>query len=134
MIYKSKIDAWLGLIILIVPAVTIITIIVEGISQTNLLALALMVLASLLTIWLMLATDYRFKDDKLVVRSGPFNWKIQLSDITHVKESRELIASPALSLDRLRIEYKGTFGAILISPENKQGFIAELESRRASSA
>lgn len=41
------------------------------------------------------------------------------------------LASPALSLDRLKIEY-GQGHWIMISPRDREGFLRELESRRSA--
>lgn len=74
-------------------------------------------------------TDYRFRDDSLHIRSGPFNWTIPVSGIRRIERSRSLVSGPALSLDRLLIRY-GKHDWILISPKDKEGFLSELESRR----
>jgi hypothetical protein len=67
------------------------------------------------------------------VRSGPFRWTIALDDIHAVTPSRDLRSGPALSLDRLRIEY-GPGREILISPRDQSGFLHDLEHRRLVSA
>lgn len=96
---------------------------------------ALVIAASLVALvvgfpaWLLAATHYTFDGHALRIRSGPFKWIIPYGDITAVKPSRSLLSGPALSLDRLRIEYRGN--SILISPVDRESFIRELESRRA---
>ncbi|MFC3199468.1 PH domain-containing protein [Parapedobacter deserti] len=42
-----------------------------------------------------------------------------------IEETRTLISAPAPSLDRLEIFYN-KFDSIVISPKDKQGFIADL--------
>ena len=84
-----------------------------------------------LPVWLFATTSYRFTDADLLVRSGPFRWRVPLREITSVRPSRDLLSSPALSLDRLRIDYaKRSF--ILISPRERDEFLRDLESRIAS--
>ena len=68
---------------------------------------------------------YEIRDTDLLVRSGPFRWKINLEDIRSIQPSHSLISSPALSLDRLEIRY-GSGQVILISPKDHAAFIDQL--------
>jgi len=61
----------------------------------------------------------------LEIRSGPFKWTIPLDAIKKVDPSRSLLSSPALSLDRLRIQYGGG-KSILVSPNDRDGFLAAI--------
>ena len=58
----------------------------------------------------------------LRVVSGPFRWRVPIADIQSVTPTRSLWSAPALSLDRLRINY-GNGRCILVSPADKQGFM-----------
>jgi hypothetical protein len=49
---------------------------------------------------------------------------IEIKDIEWIKTTKELISSPALSIDRLEINYKG--GRVLISPKDKKKFMDDL--------
>jgi len=40
-----------------------------------------------------------------MIHSMLFKWQINLSDIIKISENHNLISSPALSLDRLHIDY-----------------------------
>ena len=131
MIYKSKIDAWLVLVILGLPLGLLFGIAFGETTSTAelIIAVAAIGAVTLLFAWMVATTDYRFRDDSLHIRSGPLNWTIPLSGIRRIERSRSLIAGPALSLDRLLIHY-GKHDWILISPKDKDGFISELDSRR----
>lgn len=85
-------------------------------------------LTLLLPLWLVLDTNYTLTTDELLIRSGPFRWRIALGDVREVSPSHSWISSPALSLDRLRIRY-GTDRSILVSPREKQRFIDALRQR-----
>jgi hypothetical protein len=61
----------------------------------------------------------------LVVRSGPFKWCIPIADITSITPTSNPLSSPALSLDRLRIEY-GRGHLLMISPRDKEQFVRDL--------
>src|SRR5688572_13426675 len=64
-------------------------------------------------------TYYKITDDhRLFIKCGVFeSFDIHVDDIEWIKKSNELNNSPALSVDRLEIGYKG--GRILISPRDK---------------
>ena len=81
-----------------------------------------------LPLWLLRTTDYTLTDTHLRIRSGPFRWSVPLSDVRSVTATRNPLSSPALSLDRLRIEYGGT-RAVMVSPDDKDGFVNELRAR-----
>lgn len=87
----------------------------------------------LLPIWLVRTTVYVLSADRLDVRSGPFRWKVPLHEIRKISPSRNILSSPAFSLDRLRIDYgRGKF--ILISPAEREAFLRDLEARRGAVA
>ena len=81
--------------------------------------------------WVLAATDYTLTDTDLRVRSGPFRWRVPLHEIRSIAPTHNPLSSPALSLDRLRIEH-GERKWLMISPRDKDGFLRELESRRAA--
>lgn len=131
MIYKSKIDAWVVLILVGLPLGLLFGIAFsETVSMVELIIVGAATGAvTLLLAWTMATTDYRFRDGSLHIRSGPFNWTIPVSGIRRIEPSRSLVSGPALSLDRLLIHY-GKHDWILISPKDREGFLSELESRR----
>jgi hypothetical protein len=67
--------------------------------------------------------------DVLIVQSGPFKWKVPVAEITGITPTRNPLSSPALSLDRLRINY-GDGNSLMVSPEDKEKFIADLDKLR----
>jgi hypothetical protein len=80
-------------------------------------------------VWICTTTRYDLSRQSLIVRSGPFRWSIPLADIKSVTPTRNPLSSPALSLDRLRIEY-GQGRAIMISPSDKGAFVRALENHQ----
>ena len=81
--------------------------------------------------WLLTSTRYILESVRLTIHSGPFTWQVPVSDITKMYPTRNPLSSPALSLDRLCLEY-GRGKSIMISPDNKEQFIQDLEQRRAA--
>ncbi|MDX1605745.1 MAG: PH domain-containing protein [Candidatus Competibacterales bacterium] len=80
-------------------------------------------------VWLLRSTYYRFDEDHLHIRSGPFRWNVPFQQIQGVEPTRNPLSSPALSLDRLRIDY-GRGRSIMVSPQDKRRFLNRLEQAR----
>lgn len=131
--YRSKIDLWL-LIVLVATAVACavagINIMMTRSPAFWWLALLIAVPGTGLPIWLLGATKYTLDDHRLHIRSGPFRWDIRIQDIRSIVRTSSPVSSPALSLDRLRIELDGG-DAVMISPRNAEDFLHDIERRRA---
>ena len=130
-VYKSKIDIWLAAalaggvaVLFYIAGMTLMS----GGPMVQLQGL-IVVAALVLTLWVLLGTRYIMESDRLLIRSGPFKWTIALAEVRAIKPTNNPVASPALSLKRLRIDY-GEGQVVLISPRDQAGFLHELESRR----
>lgn len=88
----------------------------------------LMIGAAALAIWVTFSTYYELEHDALVAHSGPFSWRIPFAEIVAVRPSDSTQSSPALSMDRLEISYRGS-RSILVSPADQAGFLAMLHRR-----
>ena len=132
--FRSKVDTWLVLLV-VAAAIAAVSGSFPLVAQGAPGALPIAVLVVLLTLalpaWLLAATYYELAGQELLIRSGPLRWRIDLTQIRSVTPSKSLISSPALSMDRLRIDY-GRGQSVLISPADKAGFLRELEARRSS--
>jgi membrane protein YdbS with pleckstrin-like domain len=128
--FVSKVDGWI-IPVMLVAIVGVIWALIEvmitatpwfiriAVAATTVLVLGL--LFSIFT-----RTHYTVTHGELRVVSGPFRRTIPLSDITNIEASRNLLSSPALSLDRLKISY-GNNKYVLISPADKSGFLNAVE-------
>ncbi len=129
--FRSKVDWWLAAILLAcaLGSTVAIAIVVINESPRQALAVSPMLLLTVgLPVWLLCSTEYRIRSSELQVRSGPFSWRVPLREIRKVTPTRNPLSSPALSLDRLRIEY-GQSRSIMISPADKEAFVTELRKR-----
>jgi energy-coupling factor transporter transmembrane protein EcfT len=91
--------------------------------------LAIMVITICFIVHLYATTYYIITDNMLLIKSGFFiNQKIVIETIKKISETNELTSSPALSIDRLEIAYN-TFDTVLLSPNDKYGFIDELKNQ-----
>lgn len=135
LVFKSKIDRWL-IVVLVTTAIAsfcaagflIATMELAGILP----AFVLTVAGAGLPLWLLSSTRYTLTAKELLVVSGPFRWSVPLREVHAVTPTRDPLSSPALSLDRLRIDY-GPRRWLMISPQDKEGFLREFEARRATS-
>ena len=137
--FTSRVDSWLfaigplaGLFAITSVAVTVVPFALNlgALQDKTMLVLIAVVFALtlLLPLWLLLDTNYTLTAEELLVRSGPFRWRIALGQVHEVLPSRSWRSSPALSLDRLRIRY-GQGHSILVSPREKQRFVDALRER-----
>jgi membrane protein YdbS with pleckstrin-like domain len=124
--FKSKIDRWI-MVLLVVVIVTQIWAISTAASQageplvtTGLILVGIAVVA--LMLWLIIGTHYTVDRGTLRIVSGPFRWKVPIDQISSVEATKSPLSSPALSLDRLRVRY-GKNRRILISPADRVGFL-----------
>ena len=120
-IYKSKIDWWLGLV-LIYPIYRSIISIVEG----EWLGYLGIVLCLLFIVFISKSTRYIIDENQLVVKCMFIvNDKIEISKIKKIEKTNSILSSPALSLDRMAIRYN-KFDEVYISPKDKQAFVDDL--------
>ncbi|OAT82530.1 hypothetical protein A6P54_08245 [Bacillus sp. MKU004] len=78
-----------------------------------------------LIIWLIAATYYEISGEELKIAAGPIRYTIHIHTIRSIEASKNPISSPALSLDRLRIDYNQS-NVVYISPKDKKEFTDEL--------
>jgi hypothetical protein len=135
-VYRSRVDNWLVIVFALssIAAVAACIPLMRHGSHSNWVVAAATLLAGIgLPWWILSTTTYTITDDALLIHSGPFHWRIALRDITAIAATRNPLSSPALSLDRLRIEYRGG-PWIMISPADRRGFLADLEARGVEAA
>ena len=72
-------------------------------------------------------TYYTINGNQLIIKAGfLFNKTLEISEVTKITETYNPLSAPAASLDRLEIKSNKTYE--LISPKDKDGFIAEMIS------
>lgn len=124
--FRSKIDAWIVVVMIFAIVFQVVAIGAAALQAdepgitTGLILLVIGV--SGLLVWLLVGTHYTVERDEIRIVSGPFRWKVPISEITEVKATRNPLSSPALSLDRLSIRY-GERRRIMVSPADREGFL-----------
>lgn len=124
--FRSKVDSWLALILVAAVAVQIwaLVALVRANPSALITGVSILIMAAgiLLIASILMRTYYTVADGVLEIVSGIFRWSIPIVDITKVTTSSSPVSSPALSLDRLRIDYR-VHKHILVSPQDKAGFL-----------
>lgn len=100
----------------------------------NLAPFALFLVATFVPVLLVLAAfpvRYHLSGRELVVRSGLLRWTIPLADLHRACLARGVRPAPALSMDRVRLDYQ--FGdrvrSLFVSPVEPVTFLAALVER-----
>ncbi|HYC59152.1 MAG TPA: PH domain-containing protein [Thermoanaerobaculia bacterium] len=134
LIFRSRYDLWLKIIFAITNVMLLGALIVLLIDGTLGSVLVALFNAAILggVIWMQAATYYRIDDDgTLFVRCGPLHWTIPIASISNMTLTDDPTSGPALSLQRVRVEFtkNGEKDEILLSPEDREGFIREVQAR-----
>ena len=124
--FRSKIDLWilvlLTLLMVVQAYVFFSTVLGNAPSSAKYVMIGSTLLVYSLIASVLLCTHYTVAGDKLRIVSGPIRRTVIISEISSVTETRSPWSSPALSLDRLRIEH-GNGKSIMVSPQDKKEFL-----------
>ena len=121
--YPTKFDWWLVLSLMLVPISAIVTCIVINDPSVWLGSAVVVVFLAALCF----PCNYTLDATELIIRAGFMKMRVPYTDITRVEPTRNPISSPAFSLDRLAIYYRGKM--VMISPVRKDEFVTELRAR-----
>jgi len=124
--FNSKVDAWLAIVLVAAIAMQIwaLVAVLRANPSTLVVGMTVVMIAAgiLLITSVLIRTHYTVSDGVLRIVCGFFSWSIPVAEITRVSDSNNPISSPALSLDRVRIDY-GSNKYVLVSPKDKDGFM-----------
>lgn len=128
-VYSSKVDWWLGMILVSVPLFIIgIGIYLMPLSQGgSVVAIISGLFTGGLIVALTFPCRYILDDEGLLIQSGFIKEKIKYTSIRSAEPSSNPLSAPALSLRRVKIVLDSGFR--LISPKDRGGFIAELNKK-----
>lgn len=132
-VYPSKRDAWLAVVLWISIATMLfgawVVWQVPGRSPYQLAWTAVFLLFAGFVAWLLHGTRYELQGEVLVIRAGPIRWSRSVHAIREVSPTRNSLSSPALSLDRLAVRFRGQKLPVMISPLRREEFLADLLTR-----
>lgn len=106
---------------LIISALTAVTIFQEAWGGLFVMIIAIAFISSFY-----LNTSYQLTSDgQLIITCGFFRSAIAVASIRKIRYIKNILSSPALSIDRLEIHYN-KFDSILISPKDRSDFIERI--------
>ena len=122
MIYYSKIDLWLVIVLLLGLSPAILPLFWDFDWISFLIDVSVVVFL----VEMFRHTKYVIDGDQLIVKTGfLLSESCDIHQILSVKRTRTFLSAPALSLDRLRIDVKGG-KLFVISPRRKKEFVEHL--------
>ena len=122
-VYQSKIGIW----IVAIMAAAFTVGLYGAYMAHDYINLGVLAFITVFVIYLFATTRYIVTGSVLQVKSGFIvNKKIDITTISKIEETYNPVSSPAASLDRLEVTYTG--GSVIISPKDKRGFVAHLQS------
>lgn len=131
--YRSKKDTWILVALYASPLIPfilgILYLILPGIpGPIGWLLLLIGIVMEAFFQWLIATTYYEITPSSLLVHSGWLHRDIALNSISQVFPTHNALSSPALSLDRLQVDYTKDDHPhfIIISPEDKLRFMYDL--------
>ena len=127
--FTSKRDAWLVAVLggaALVDAGVAVWLLL-GVARAPAFVAPLLLATAFFMLHVLYTTDYTFEGPELRIRASFFRWRVPLAAIESIEPTRNPLSSPACSLDRLLIRYGEK--RIMISPEDKAGFLRALAQR-----
>jgi hypothetical protein len=128
-VYPSRIDTWLVLVI--VGAVGLVVahgiLLVPTAPWAALISFGVAIFTGLIVAAMTMPCRYELEADHVLIRCGMIRQRIRYAEITSIAPSRSMLSAPALSVRRVKIGF--TYGAQLVSPREREAFIADLQQR-----
>ncbi|MGX9930199.1 PH domain-containing protein [Virgibacillus salarius] len=121
MYFPSKKDNWLALIIWGV------TLLMgwQMITYKSLVSYIIGLLIICLLLWLWFGTGYKIEEGLIKIKSGPFRSTVKINEIKRLNATKNPLAGPALSIDRIEIIHR-KYDISIVSPKNVAEFIRVL--------
>ncbi|WP_405097096.1 PH domain-containing protein [Oceanobacillus sp. FSL H7-0719] len=121
--FSSKKDSLYSLAIWGTIAILFFSIILNfSLSIFNIIWILIGVITIGFLIWVWFGTGYRIENEVIKIQNGPFKWKVSIQDINSISKRKSILATPALSVERLVLHY-GRYGEMQLSPKAKSEFI-----------
>ena len=125
MVYKSKKDSLIGIVIWGVVLFLLYGIYNAMFIKENIVGAVVMVALLVLLVCFWFRTIYKIEGDVLHIYYGPFRFQVIISEITSIRHAKNIFTGPALSIERIEITYSN-YRIIQISPKEKEKFVKAL--------
>lgn len=131
--YKSKIDWWVALLLCVPPVASVAVCLSMAFGAKAAdwpWAVGGILFIIGLYAGLLFPLKYGLDDTHLLVRFGVCRQRIPLVNVSEVYPTHNPLSSPALSLDRLHVQFGPSFfKAVMISPADRDGFLNDLAEK-----
>ena len=128
MVFISKKDSWMGLIIWVLIAAFLWVFYQSVFVQTNIIGIVAMVIMVSLLVVIWFNTRYKIEGNQLHIYYGPIKISINLQDIQSIRQTKNPFVAPALSMNRVEINYE-EYKTIQVSPKLINEFISEIKKK-----
>lgn len=128
-VYKSKVDTWLVLVV-VAAVVVVLLPLFSGFSWAYMLAASGVLVCLVPVFALLFSIRYIVEGDKLTVSCGILGSSTyDIMSVRSIRPTLTLLSSPAASLNRIELRFSARrMRPLIISPKDKSGFIASLKS------
>ena len=131
--FATRVDNWILAVLVGAAIMSVASALVSAGTDPRAAIISLLTIAAVFALVLALAvpTHYTIGASELLIRSGLLRRRIPLSAIERVYRTRNPLAAPAWSLDRLGIVYRREQrrSLALVSPKSQAEFLALLRER-----
>lgn len=119
--FRSKIDLWVVVALILIVALPVGLPLFYAFSW---IMLGVAVITGAILWSVTFGISYVVTDQKLLIRCGPLRLgQVDIMKITVIESTGSMSAAPAASSDRIAVYYKGSRQAVVISPDDRKGFI-----------
>lgn len=138
MVFRSKIDSFfikfLIAIILIVGIFSLLPFAIEKNLDLSVIVIlaGMFILMVVFILWSFFTIEYRFTEDHLFVKGGPYRSRIAYKDISKVSSTTEVFSGYRVLSAKNSIEIfysNAMLGSVKISPHHQKAFMVELKKR-----
>ena len=134
-VFRSKKDWWLVAFLICMRGLLLqllLTMQAKGTLQQYPLHTAIYILTIIILWWPLWSTRYVLENGVLSIKSLWLSWQIPLSAIQSIQPTDHSIIAPALSLKRLRIDYRedGVQKFVLVSPKDPTAFRQAIQANK----
>lgn len=130
--FPSVVDTWLAVLLLalpLIPAATLLWAVLNAGEGAWAAALSIAIMVAIYA-GLIYPMRYGLARGHLIIRNGLMRQRIAYDDVISVYPTRNPLSSPALSNNRLAIQYgPGFFKRVMISPARRGEFLDALAER-----
>ena len=128
-VYDSAIDLWVAALILLSPLASAaigVYLLIQGQADGAMYLFLVGAGSLILTIAFTHPCRYTILEDSISIRCGILFYQIPFAEIESVESSSSWLSGPALSMRRVKIKTKKR--TIIVSPQQRDEFIADLKS------